>query len=65
MKPSSGELIAEAIAKDRAAILELLTKTDAHTIVYDVSLKRGQNRLIHSPKCLVCRHVKLLEELIK
>lgn len=42
-------------------IVSLLEDSDKHLIVWDTSIKKNQNRLIHGPKCGVCMAINLIK----
>lgn len=47
--------------QERERIVELLENTDDHLIVFDTSIKKKDNRLIHSPKCGLCKSILVIK----
>lgn len=46
---------------ERQSIIKALTDSDDHLIVFDVGIKKKQNRLIHSPKCGLCKSLAVIK----
>lgn len=46
---------------ERERIIALLTNTDDHLIVFDTSIKKKDNRLIHSAKCGLCKSIAVIK----
>jgi hypothetical protein len=42
-------------------IMRLLNDTDKHLVIWDKSLKKTTNRLIHGPKCGICTAIALIK----
>ena len=60
---AKGLMLGKAVgARDeRDRIIALLTSTDDHLIVFDTSIKKKDNRLIHSPKCGLCKSILVIK----
>ena len=60
---AKGLMFGKAVATrdERDRIIALLTETDDHLIVFDTSIKKKDNRLIHSPKCGLCKSIAVIK----